>query len=222
MRTRATWLCLVSILWYASPALAQRVEVGAVFGWALSDGVEGDTAVIAGDGNVYDAIDTKDSSSWGLSAGAHVNERFEVGFLFMQQMSTLRADGTNTLDIGDLDVTTYHPYIGFNFGAVDARIRPYAMIGFGATHFSSVSFTGITGIARETGSETQFSTTWGAGVKVYPSQHFGVRAGVQWTPTYIKTDSEGWWCDPYWGCYVVGDPQYANQLHFSGGVTARF
>ena len=108
--------------------------------------VEGDTAVIAGDGNVYDAIDTKDSSSWGLSAGAHVNERFEVGFLFMQQMSTLRADGTNTLDIGDLDVTTYHPYIGFNFGAVDARIRPYAMIGFGATHFSSVSFTGITGL----------------------------------------------------------------------------
>jgi hypothetical protein len=50
-------------------------------------------AILAGDGNVYDAIDTKDSSSWGLGAGFHVNERFEVGFLFNQQMSTLAATG---------------------------------------------------------------------------------------------------------------------------------
>jgi hypothetical protein len=59
-------------------------------------------------------------------------------------------------------------------------------------------------------------------VKAYPSPHFGVRFGVQWTPTYIKTDAEGWWCDPYWGCYLTGDPQYSNQLQFHGGVTARF
>jgi hypothetical protein len=50
----------------------------------------------------------------------------------------------------------------------------------------------------------------------------GVRFGVQWTPTYIKTDSEGWWCDPYWGCYVVADAQYSNQFELSGGITLRF
>ncbi|MET0213234.1 MAG: hypothetical protein ABW292_09540 [Vicinamibacterales bacterium] len=39
---------------------------------------------------------------------------------------------------------------------------------------------------------------------------------------YIKSDAAGWWCDPYWGCYLVGDPQYSNQFGFTGGVTIRF
>ena len=46
----------------SAPAFAQRVEVGGVVGWTFSDGVEGD-AVLAADGNLYDAIDVKDSHS---------------------------------------------------------------------------------------------------------------------------------------------------------------
>ena len=95
--------------------------------------------------------------------------------------------------------------------------------GLGATNYSSVEFTSAAGAALETGSNTQFSSTWGAGVKLFPSAGaFGIRAGVRWTPTFIKSDAEGWWCDPYWGCYVVGDTQYSNQLEFSGGITLRF
>jgi hypothetical protein len=45
---------------------------------------------------------------------------------------------------------------------------------------------------------------------------------MRWVPTYIKSDAAGWWCDPFWGCYVVGSAQYANQLDFSGGITLRF
>jgi hypothetical protein len=221
MWKRATGLCLVCVLCLVAPMSAQRAEVFGLVGWTLSDGVESDTAVIAGDGNVYDAVDVKDSFHWGLGGGVHVNERFEVGFMFLQQMSTLRIDGTSTLDIGDMNVNSYHPYIGFNFGETDARVRPYVLIGIGATHFGAVDFVDRFGGSRQTPSKTQFSTSWGAGIKAYAG-NIGFRAGVQWTPTYIKTDSEGWWCDPYWGCYVVGDPQYANQLHFQGGVTARF
>ncbi len=221
MWKRASGLCLFCVLWSVTPAFAQRVELTGLFGWTLSDGVEANTAVVAGDGNVYDAVDSKDSASWGLGAGFHVNERFEVGFLFNQQLSTLRLDGTTTLDVGDMSVYSYHPYVAFNLGEMGARVRPYLMIGMGATHFSSVKFTAL-GVDRETGSNTQFSTTWGAGVKVYPTQHVGVRFGAQWTPTYIKTDAEGWWCDPYWGCYLTGDPQYSNQFQLSGGVTTRF
>jgi hypothetical protein len=39
---------------------------------------------------------------------------------------------------------------------------------------------------------------------------------------FVKSDAAGWWCDPYWGCYVVSDAQYSNQLELSGGVTLRF
>jgi hypothetical protein len=195
--------------------------VSGLFGWTLSDGVTSD-GVLAPDGNIYDAVDVKDSFSWGFDIGVNATDNIQVGFLFGQQLSTLGLEGTATREVGDLTINTYHPYVAFNAGAPDAPVRPYLMVGFGATNYGSVDFTRADGTAASTGSETQFSTTWGAGVKVYGSSNVGFRAGLQWTPTYIKTDSEGWWCDPYWGCYVVGDAQYANQFQFNGGVTIRF
>ena len=59
-------------------------------------------------------------------------------------------------------------------------------------------------------------------MKVYPSPGLGLKLGIQWTPTYIKSDAAGYWCDPYWGCYMVGDAQYSNQWDISGGITFRF
>jgi hypothetical protein len=205
----------------SSPVFAQRAEVSGLFGWTLSDGVTSD-GVLAPDGNIYDAVDVKDSFSWGFDIGVNATDNIQVGFLFGQQLSTLGLEGTATREVGDLAINTYHPYVAFNAGARDARVRPYLLVGFGATNYGSVDFTRADGTAASTGSETQFSTTWGAGVKVFGSSNVGFRAGLQWTPTYIKTDSEGWWCDPYWGCYVVGDAQYANQFQFNGGVTIRF
>jgi hypothetical protein len=209
------------VVFMSAPAFAQKVEVSGLFGWTFSDGVEGD-AVLAGDGNLYDTVDVKDSVNWGFAVGFNATDNVEVGFLFGQQLSKLQITGTADREVGDLTVNTYHPYVAFNAGAPDARVRPYLLIGFGATNYGSVDFTRANGVSGSTGSETQFSTTWGAGVKVFGGSNVGFRAGVQWTPTYIKTDSEGWWCDPYWGCYVVGDAQYANQFAFNGGVTIRF
>lgn len=205
----------------SAPAFAQKAEISGLFGWTLSDGVEGD-AILAGDGNLYDTVDVKDSASWGFAVGFNATDNVEVGFLFGQQLSKLSISGTADRELGDLKINTYHPYVAFNFAPPDARVRPYLMVGFGATNYGSVDFTRANGTADTTGSETQFSTTWGAGVKVYGSSNVGFRAGMQWTPTYIKTDSTGWWCDPYWGCYVVGDAQYSNQFQFNGGVTIRF
>ena len=205
----------------AVSAQTSRVEVSGIFGWTTSDGVDGN-AVLAGDGNIYDAIDVKDSFSWGFGVGFNATENAEVGFLFNQQMSTLRVQGTATREVGDMNVNSYHPYFAYNFLPEDSAVRPYVLIGLGATNYASVAFTGIGGVARETGGETQFSTTWGAGVKFFASPNVGIRVGAHWTPTYIKTDEGGWWCDPYWGCYLVGDAKYANQFHFNGGIVFRF
>jgi hypothetical protein len=57
---------------------------------------------------------------------------------------------------------------------------------------------------------------------MYPGSNVGILLEGRWTPTYIKSDSEGWWCDPYWGCYVVGNAQYSNQWEVAGGITLRF
>jgi opacity protein-like surface antigen len=203
-----------------SQAAAQRVEISGMYGWTISDGVTG-APFAAPDGNLYDEVDIADSTSWGLTLGFFATEQFEIGFMFNQQQSTLRLDGTRLTDVGDLDVNSYHGYVAYNMGSSDSPVRPYIFGGIGATKYGEVSFTSVAGPAQTAG-ETQFSSTWGAGVKVFPGRNFGLRAGVQWTPTYIKSDPGGWWCDPYWGCYVVGDAQYSNQFTVNGGVTLRF
>jgi hypothetical protein len=206
----------------AVSAYAQvRAEVGVFAGWTFADGVSGD-AFIAPDLNVYDRLDPKDSFGWGFDIGVFVTPQVELGFLYSNQPTTLEISGTNTVEIGDMSVTTYHGYFAYNFGEEDAFVRPYILGGFGATTFGDVEFTGVTGVLRTIGSETQYSSTWGAGVKVYPSPRVGVRIGARWTPTYIKSDAAGWWCDPYWGCYLVGDAQYSNLFELSGGVSFRF
>ena len=221
MCNRFSVIAALLILTTAPSAYAQRVEVSGLFGWSLSDGVTGDP-VLAGDGNIYDAVDVKDSASWGLAVGVNATDNVEVGFLFGQQLSTLEVSGTATRDLGDLTVNTYHPYVAYNVGEVDGRVRPFVLVGFGATSYPGVTYVAATGDTRETDGETRFSTTWGVGVKVFPSPNVGARFGVQWTPTYIKSDTAGWWCDPYWGCYLVSDSQYANQFQLNGGITFRF
>jgi opacity protein-like surface antigen len=205
----------------AAPAMAQtpKAEVGVFAGWALQDGVSGNSYTVPGVG-VFDRIDPADSFSWGFDVGVLLGQGAEVGFLFSNQPSKLTIGGTSTIDIGDMSVNTYHGYFAYNW-ATGGKIHPYAMIGLGATNFGSVSYTAA-GINGSLPSQTKFSTTWGAGIKAYPSPKVGFRAGIRWTPTYIKSDAAGWWCDPFWGCYLVGSAQYANILDFTGGVTFRF
>jgi opacity protein-like surface antigen len=219
---RIAWQVALATVVMASPALAQekRAEVSVLLGWTFSDGVDGQALVTPS--GVFDRIDPKDSFKWGLGVGFLTSENAEVGFLFGQQMSTLQAGGTTTVDVGDFTVNTYHGYFGYNWGDSDAPVRPYALIGLGATNYSGVEYTRANGQPGEIGSETQFSTTWGAGVKFFPSPSVGARFGMHWTPTYIKSDAAGYWCDPYWGCYMVGDAQYSNQWDISGGITFRF
>lgn len=221
MFRKVVWQAALILLVAAAPVIAQpRVEVSGLIGWTFSDGVTGDP-VLAGDGNIYDEIDVADSFSWGFGVGVLATDNVEVGFMFGRQESRLDVKGTNTVEVGDMPVSTYHGYFAYNFGTADSPVRPYVLGGLGATTFGGVDFA-VGGIAGRTESDTQFSTTWGAGVKFFPAPGAGIRVGVRWTPTYIKSDAAGWWCDPFWGCYVVGDAQYSNQFEFNGGVTVRF
>lgn len=204
-----------------APAYAQgKVEVSGFVGFSLNDGVDSDP-ILAGNGQIYDTVEPKDSAIYGFTVGFLVGEGAEVGFRWAQAPTTLQVKGTTTTELGDMSINSYHGYFAYNFGESDAPMRPFVLIGMGATNFGSVTVNnGLRSFT--TNGETQFSTTWAAGVKIFPSPHVGVRLAAEWTPTYIKTDSTGWWCDPYWGCYLVGNAQYSSQFQFNGGVTLRF
>ena len=216
MMIRKTLLA-VAFVAAASPAVwAQdhRVELSGTAGWTFSDGVSG----ASGD---YVRIDPKDAFSWGARIGFMLNENIEFGGLFNVQSTSYEISGVGTVDIGDVSIRNYHGYLAYNFGPADAHVRPYFLGGVGATQYGSVKTN--FGANREIGGDTQFSTTWALGLKVFPGgNNFGIRLEGRWTPTYIKSDAEGVWCDPYWGCYTVGDAQYSNQWELSGGITLRF
>jgi opacity protein-like surface antigen len=221
MMAKVTWVAALCIL--AGPAAwaqDERIELGATAGWVFSDGVSGTALRIPGVGT-FDRVDPKDSFSWGARVGVMATENVEVGALFNWQMSQLQLDGSDTVELGDMSVYNYHGYIAYNFGDVDSTARPYFLGGLGATQFGGVDAE-AGGIRRDIDGSTKFSTTWALGVKVNPSPKLGIRLETRWTPTYVKSDAAGYWCDPYWGCYVGSDAQYSNQFEMSGGLTLRF
>ena len=211
----------------SAPAFAQKAEVGVTFGWSFNDGVSGNNVNIpvgclTNCLGVFNRLDPKDSFAWAIDLGFFVGPNAEVGFMYAQAPSTLQAGGTSTLDIGSMLIQNYHGTFTYNWGAHDAPVRPYIFGGLGATNFGSVDFTRQNGAGATISGVSRFSTTWGAGVKFYGESKVGARVGLRATPAYIKSDAAGYWCDPYWGCYLVGNAQYANQIELNGGITFRF
>jgi opacity protein-like surface antigen len=209
----------------------KRFEISANAGWTFSDGVGGSAEDRFG--NEFASIDPDDAFSWSLRAGYMINPNVEFGALFGVQSSSLGISvrpgtvATSEFSLGDETLYNYHGYFAYNFGE-STKVRPYLLLGLGATHFGAVSVDTVNipvphdAAQREIGGSTKFSSTWAAGLKLFPSSNIGLRIEGRWTPTYIKTDAEGWWCDPYWGCYTAGDAQYANQYEVGGGIALRF
>lgn len=206
----------------ASPVAAQyddydhhRFEVSVSAGYTFSEGFETETFQF--NGQNFNDVDPKSAFSYGLGFAYLVNYFGEVGFMFNQQGTELQISGSVAEeDIMDLDVNNYHGYGAYNFG-VHGPVQPFFLFGLGATEFSTGDFQG-----HDIDDETKFSTIWGGGVKYYANESIGLKFSGLWTPTYIKTDADGWWCDPFYGCFVTGDSDYSNQFEFSGGFLYRF
>lgn len=208
------------VLAFAGTVSAQdyKAEVTGFVGYSFSDGFTVDNVAIGGD--VFNTISPVSGFSYGFTFGYFLNDNMEVGFLFGQQQSELEIKGPVAKEsVTDLDVRNYHGVFTYNFGEYDSVVRPFFMGGIGATQYKPGDIMG-----NSVEGNTKLSTTWGGGVKLYPSEHVGIQAMARWTPTYIKSDPAGIWCSPYWpfACWPVSNAQYSNQFEFSAGVALRF
>ena len=138
---RTAALASAALLLAAAPAMAQasKVEISGNVGWVISDGVTG-SAVKAQDGNVYDELDAKDAMGYHFTFGLHASPALEVGFLYGRQQSKLQAKGTKTLEIGDMNIDSYHVYFAYNFGSQSAKVKPFIYGGLGSTKYGDVNF----------------------------------------------------------------------------------
>jgi hypothetical protein len=207
----------------ASTAAAQerRLEVGGTLGWTLSDGVRG--RVVGTSGRLATGIAPEDGLSYSLFASYFINENVQLGLQLGRQESELRVTGEPSFEVGAMDIETLHAVSTTLLGDDDLRARPYFLFGLGVTRFGRVNFTGLDGQPRAFKARTRFSPTLGTGLKYYlRSRKYGLNLGVRWTPTFLQSDRDGFWCDPYWGCFLAGDSQFANQLEIAGGIQLRF
>ena len=133
-------------------------------GWTFSDGVNVGTI----DESPIQ-VGPKDAFSWGARIGFNLSPNTEIGFLFASQSTDLEATGIINRTIPQT-VYNYHGYFAYNFGASDATVRPYFLGGLGATQYGSLDTA-----AGSIGGETQFSSTWALGLKMFPSPKFGIR-----------------------------------------------
>jgi len=207
---------LVGVLGTSSVvAQEKRVEIVPFFGYTLSEGVG--VQAIDIEGAVYDRVTPKSGMAYGVAAGYYLTENWEFEFQWSQQQSKLEGSGPGVkTEFTDMKVNNYHGNMVFNAGEEDDTIRPYLFGGLGATNYSPSQAQG-----QSVGSSTRFSTNWGGGVKIMPSESIGIRLGGRWTPTYIKSDATGWWCGWY-GCWLVGEAKYSHALELSAGVVVRF
>ena len=221
LRRMSLFVSMTTLLVHSAYAQDKRVEVGVFGGYTFSEGVSVGPVAIQGD--VFDQVDAKSGFSYGVSFDVFVTENVEVGFQWAQQDSGFVANGTTRREFAEMKIDHYHGIFTYNWGEENGVVRPYIFGGLGATSYSPGDVEGI-----EIESSSRFSTTWGAGVKAYPGDNVGVKFGVRWTPTYIKSDPAGVWCSPYWspyfpgGCWVLEETDYANQLELFGGITLRF
>lgn len=219
MAQRLSLVFLACIL-LAPTVSAQKVEVSFSGGYSASEGITSTQPPLLG--QQFNSIAPESGASFSFTVGAFFNEHMEGEFLFARQSSRLVADGPGgKLPISELNLDNYMGNFVYHWGEHDARVRPYFFGGIGATNYAFGNNL-LAGGNGQIPNETRFSTNWGGGVKFYPAPKFGVKVGVRWTPTYIKSDPAGVWCDPFYGCWQVVNNQYSHQFETSGGVTIRF
>jgi hypothetical protein len=214
---------VVGIWVLAAPLSAQRFEASFNAGYTTSEGVKfNESALVPG----YNEINLKDGGSFSLTAGVYASPNALIEFMYARQSSEITARGNLASaperTISKMNIDNYHVNFVYNWGESDAKLRPYAYVGLGATNYSPSGGVLVGAPGRTLEGNAQFSTTWGAGVKYYVAPSIGLKAGMRWTPTYIKSDPAGYWCDPFYGCWALSDPDYSHQFEFTGGITFRF
>ncbi len=203
----------------AVPARAQsRFELGVTGGWIFSEGVDGDP--VATPNGTFTGITVKSGPALGVSFAVLNQSGGEIGFQWGRQWSKLGVKGIPSVEIGDLNIDQYHATFGYN-AMPGAKVRPFLSIGLGATNYSSVSYS--TPIqSGEIGGSLRFSMKIGVGIKSWGNDAVGFRASMNWVPTAIGSKDTGWFCDPFYGCFVTTQSTWSNQVEFGGGVVFRF
>jgi hypothetical protein len=218
--SRRIGVIIAGFILTATSVWAQGAEVSASVGYSASEGVSTSRGPVLG--QLYDRLSVNSGGSFNFTFGVFLNEQAEVEFLYGRQSSRLDATGAGpTLQVSEMNVNHYMGNFVYNWGSHDTKVRPYIFGGFGATNFAFGTNL-LTGSTGSIPNDTQVSTNWGGGVKFMFARSFGAKVALRWTPTYMGSSSDGIWCDPFYGCWPIGQHHNVNQFETAGGLVLKF
>lgn len=194
----------------AEAAAQQRWEVQPFFGGRFGGGFEVDAPVARPHDFRFAEIDFASGETYGFTAGYFVSQMVQLEFLLSRQQTGIEAAGVK---ISDASHTQYHGNVLFHFTDEDAKVRPYVLVGFGASTVSP-DLPGADSV-------TKFSFGLGGGVKTYFTDHVGLRFQARLAPTYV-TEDPALFCDPFGFCWAVDTAVYSYQTEATVGVTFKF
>jgi len=211
MDAKKVALSALIVLFLLTSAFSQNVELTGYVGGQVNGGLDLSTSL-------FRRIEVENSMNYGLSAGYLVGEHYGVEFQWNHSKADTLAQpagGGSDIKVFALNQDQYMGNFLFHFTDREAKLRPFAFFGLGASHLSP-DRSGVD-------STTRFAFSLGGGAKYNISKHFALRGQAKWSPTYITTTDGGYWCDPFWGgCWVVGNDHYLHEFDITGGITFRF
>jgi len=193
------------------PAFAQNFELTPHIGGQINGGVNLSTTL-------FHRIEVGNSTNYGLTFGYLYGEHLGLEFQWNHSQADTTAQpngGGQSIRIFSLNQNQYMGNFVFHLTPRESKLRPFALVGLGASSLSP-DRDGVEGTTR-------FAFAIGAGAKYNFSKHFGLRGQLKYSPTYINSTADGYWCDPFWGgCWVTGDNHYLNEFDITGGFIIRF
>ena len=192
----------LGLLFTCQEAQAQSWEASAFV--AYTPGVDIDRQA-----SELNQLDVRGAFTWGVQGARLFSTHWGAEVLWTQQKSALegRTASSDPFDFFTMTVRQLQANVLYEFGAREAKVRPFVSGGIGATFFS----------AADLQSETKLSFSGGGGLKYFAWRNIGVRMHARFKPTALDDQSAGDVCDPFGFCQ-----SWLSQIEFGAGAVVRF
>jgi opacity protein-like surface antigen len=191
------------------PARAGNVEItpfaGYTMGGEFKDAVTGkslsfdDTSSYGIMVDFKQAVDQQDGESW-------------IELYYSRQQTRLKADQGPFFGnpLFDVDIEYYH--VGGTYGLATGKVKPFVVGTIGATHMVPQG--------ADLHSETKFSLSLGGGVRMYLTEHVGIRLDARWFGTFFNGSGSAFCSGGT--CLVTVQGDVLSQVTANAGVIIAF
>jgi len=203
----AVSLLILPLVFLASPGVlrAEGLEVTPFGGYRMGGDFKLDTG---------ESLRVDDSGSYGFIVGADYREDTQLEFLYSHQKAALkRNDGILSGEtLFDLGVDYFQ--IGGTYLWDYDRVKPFLSGGLGATYFNPDG--------SDYSSLTKFSMSLGGGVKLFATEHFGLRLEGRGYATFMNSGGAIFCGSDPGGCQVFVTSDVWLQFEALAGVIFKF